>query len=602
MTTPSVSSGKSQFADAIERLPIAGAFKRFIIPQDLDRIYTGEQLHCSPREFVRGMLSKLNVRYQVTDSDLARVPKTGPVVVVSNHPFGILEGLILFEMLCRVRPDVKILANSLLATFPEMQDRLILVDPFETAESNRANRKGVRGTLSFLNSGGLLIVFPAGEVSHMQFRERKIADPGWNENISRFILRTKATVVPIYIKGANSLAFHLVGMVHSQLRTARLLHELMNKEEKTIELRVANPIAWETLNSFPNAKEVTRYMRSRTYLLELRGQRHAPGFANLLRLPKHIGQPVGQEVAGAAAPGLVEGEVARLRKLAESGDLEVYRARAEEIPNVLQEIGRLREISFRAVGEGTGNALDLDGFDDHYHHLFVWDRVTRQVVGAYRLGMTAEILPKFGLRGLYTSTLFHFDPGFFERIGPAMEMGRSFVRPDYQKQFGPLLLLWRGIGAYVAEHPEHPILFGAVSISNSYHPVSRRLIVRYLVAQESIRDLARMVKPRRKFRSVARGHDNEMISLMLRDTDELSAVTADIEADGKGIPILLKQYLKLGGKLLGFNVDPGFGDALDGLIFVDLRQTAPAVLQRYLGKDGLKQFLGYHQSTLPQTM
>ncbi len=598
MTTSSGASAKSQFADALERLPIAGAFKRFIIPQNLDRIYTGEESTGSPQEFVRGMLDRLNVRYQVTDADLARVPRTGPVVVVSNHPFGILEGLILFDMLCRVRPDVKILANSLLATFPEMEDRLILVDPFESADSNRANRKGVRETLSFLSAGGLLIVFPAGEVSHVQFRERKIADPGWNENISRFILRTNATVSPIYIRGVNSLAFQLVGMVNSQLRTARLLHELVNKEEKTIELRIANPIAWETLNGLKDAKAVTNYMRSRTYLLECRGQRQEMGFSKLLRLPKQATA----RVAGAAPRELVEPEVAGLQSLSESGDLAVYLARAEEIPNTLHEIGRLREISFRAVGEGTGHAVDLDRFDTHYHHLFVWDRGDRQIAGAYRLGVTAEILPKFGLRGLYTSTLFHFDAGFFERIGPAIEMGRSFVRPDYQKQYAPLLLLWRGIGAYVARHPENPILFGPVSISNSYHPVSRRLIVRYLNAQASIRDLASMVKPRRKFRSISRGHDNEMISLMFRDTEELSAVTADIEADGKGIPVLLKQYLKLGGKLLGFNVDAGFADALDGLIFVDLRQTEPSVLQRYLGKDGLKKFLGYHQDTFPQRM
>jgi len=174
-------------------------------------------------------------------------------------------------------------------------------------------------------------------------------------------------------------------------------------------------------------------------------------------------------------------------------------------------------------------------------------------------------------------------------------MGRSFVVPDYQKQYAPLLLLWKGIGLFVAANPSRPVLFGPVSISNDYNPVSRRLIVRYLEAQESVRDLGAFVKPRRRFPTVARGADNEAISLMLRNTDELSAVTADIEPDGKGIPILLKQYLKLGGKLLAFNLDPAFSNALDGLILVDLRHTAPAILNRYMGPAGAGNFLSYHQ-------
>ena len=436
-------------------------------------------------------------------------------------------------------------------------------------------------------------MFPAGEVSHIQLRERKIIDSDWNQNIARFVRKSKSTVAPIYIKGANSLTFQVAGMIHSQLRTARLLHELMNKQEKTIELRVGNVIPCSTLDAFGGADECTRYLRYRTYLLQNRGTKKPAGITSSIlaarskRMCKAVGAPAPQD-------GL-EAEMARLPRLAGSGDLDVYVAKAEEAPCVLHEIGRLRETTFRVVGEGTGKALDLDRFDTHYQHVFLWDKALRRIAGAYRLGFTAEILPRFGLSGLYTSTLFHFDPRFFDQVGPAIELGRSFICPDYQRQYGPLLLLWRGIGQFVSQNPQSPILFGPVSISNSYHPVSRRLIVQYLQAQESIKSLADFVRPRRKFRTRRRGADNEMIGRVLRDTDALSAVTADIELDGKGIPVLLKQYLKLGGKLLGFNVDPLFSHALDGLIFVDLRNTEPAILQRYLGRVGVNAFMSYHR-------
>ncbi len=585
---------RSQFEEALARLPIATAFKRFIIPADLNRIYSAENYSASPGEFVSGMLRKVGVQIQVTTADLERVPKTGAAVVVANHPYGILDGLMLFEVLTRVRPDVKIMANSLLAQFPEMDTRLILVDPFDTPLSKGANRRGVRETISFLNQGGLLVVFPAGEVSHVQLRERKIVDSRWNGNIARFIRGAQAAVVPIYIKGANSLTFQVAGMIHGQLRTARLLHELMNKQEKTIELRVGNPIACQTLDTFESTDECARYLRSRTYLLENRGRRRM--LASLPQLLAEAKPRKKQQVIVTPAPQeQVAAEVARLPKLARSGDLDVYVSRADESPNVLHEIGRLRETTFRDVGEGTGLALDLDSFDRHYYHVFLWDGQQAKIAGAYRLGLTTEILPQYGLSGLYTSTLFHFDRTFFERVGPAVELGRSFICEEYQRRFGPLLLLWRGIGQFVSQNPRSPILFGPVSISNSYHPVSRRLMVQYLQAQESIQELSELVTPRRKFSEFGRGADNAVIGRMLRDSDELSAVTADIELDGKGIPVLLRQYLKLGGKVLGFNLDPLFSHALDGLILVDLRNTAPTILQRYLGREGVKRFMSYHR-------
>jgi hypothetical protein len=272
----------------------------------------------------------------------------------------------------------------------------------------------------------------------------------------------------------------------------------------------------------------------------------------------------------------------------------VHYARATQIPWCLQEIGRLREISFRAVGEGTGRASDIDLFDAHYLHLFVWDIKAHVIVGAYRLGLVDEILARYGKEGLYTQSLFKYGMRVLQSMNPALELGRSFVRTEYQRSYAALMLLWRAIGCFVARNPRYAVLFGAVSISNSYDPVSRQLIVEYLKANTIEVDLARHVKSRRRFahRKALAWDAGDLAGL--KDVDDLSRLIARIEPDAKGVPVLLRQYLKLGGRLLGFNSDAQFSDALDGLIKVDLRNAKQRVLARYLGAEGAAAFLAYH--------
>jgi putative hemolysin len=289
-------------------------------------------------------------------------------------------------------------------------------------------------------------------------------------------------------------------------------------------------------------------------------------------------------------------EVGRLgedRKLCEAGELAVYLGKAEELPKVVNEIGRLREIAFRHAGEGTGRKIDLDAFDRYYWHLFVWNQAKQEVVGAYRLGPTPEILPKYGVGGLYTSTLFRYRKNLFDRLGPAVELGRSFVRLEYQKQYAPLLLLWRGIGQFVARRPDCATLFGGVSISNRYRAVSRYLLVRFLEAHRA-EELAGMVTPRRRYRPDSRVLRHTGGMALPADVDDLSKLIADLESDGKGVPILVKQYLRTGGRLLACNVDRNFSDALDALIVVDLRIAPAPLLERYLGKAGAAAFVAWH--------
>jgi putative hemolysin len=284
------------------------------------------------------------------------------------------------------------------------------------------------------------------------------------------------------------------------------------------------------------------------------------------------------------------------QRLVDGGRFRVYCARASQIPWSLQEIGRLRELTFRAADEGTGKCADIDLFDSYYLHMFVWDADAQAIAGAYRLGLVDEILARYGKRGLYTHTLFRYGSGAVEFLNPAIELGRSFVRAEYQRGFAPLLLLWIGIARFVERAPQYAVLFGAVSISNGYSPASRRMIVEYLSTYRSEARLAGQIRSRRPYyfgtAAEAQGAAHRLPSNM----EELSRLIAQIEHDGKGVPVLLKQYLRLGGKLLGFNLDEAFGNTLDGLIMVDLRQVEPTVLARYMGKSGAAAFYAYHAS------
>lgn len=531
----------------------------------------------------------MSVRTDVSDGDVARIPSRGPLVVVANHPFGLLEALVIERVLARVRPDVKILANSLLAVIPELQERLILVEPFESREAKRANTKPVRQVLEWLRDGHAMLCFPAGEVSHLDLRQRAITDPQWNDNIVRFARNTRSAVLPVFVTGGNSPLFQVMGMMDPRFRTARLLHEFTNKEHQRVSSRIGTVMPSEAFEQFESDRELTRYLRHRTYLLGSRKTSQHPA----LRMGIKRLRPI----AATAPTARMAEEIAALppdQCLTGNEEFSVYIAEAHQIPCILPEIGRLREIAFREEGEGTGQPRDLDRFDRDYQQLFVWSRQHARISGGYRLASSADLLERRGIGGLYTSSLFDFREDFFDRLGPALELGRSFVIPEYQKQYAPLLLLWKAIAMVVSRRPDHPILFEAVSISNDYQPVSRSLMVRYLATHQRSVELSCRVRPRRPFNPFRRSTDGEAISLMLRSVDDLSTVTADIEPDGKGIPILLKQYLRLGGKVLGFNVDSAFSNALDVLIMVDLRQTQPAILQRYLGRHAAADFLAWH--------
>ncbi len=543
------------------------------------------------------ILEVLGITFDISKADQTRIPASGPLVVVANHPFGAIEGLILASILMRARDDVKIMANFLLGVLgiEKLNEILLYVDPLERKASTVNNLKPLREAIQWVRDGRALGLFPAGEVSHVHLDGLGVIDRQWSRTVARIIKRTEATVLPVYFEGRNSLLFCGLGLLHPLLRTIMLPRENLAKGSRTFGVHVGKPVPFRRMAGLDDAAMMD-YLRLRTYNLKNRSSKR-----RLRLLPASHGPASAanrQPVARARAAGSISREIRNLpseQLLVSAKDFDVVSAIAPQIPDTLHEIGRLREIAFRKAGEGTGRAIDIDRFDSYYRHIILWNREREEVAGAYRLGLAPEILEESGPAGLYTSTLFEFKNELFPRISPAIEVGRSFVCPEYQKTYQPLLLLWSGIGRFVSRNPQYRFLFGAVSISNEYLGISRRLIVRCLKEGYTCPDLARFVRPRHpaaRWPAIKKGPP--LAHPMVCDINEVSEIVSDIEKDAKGIPILLKHYMKLGGQFLGFGQDPKFSNSIDALVLVDLVRTDPKILERYMGRQGMEAFLEFH--------
>ncbi|MEM1107300.1 MAG: GNAT family N-acyltransferase [Planctomycetota bacterium] len=572
------------------------AVERALRLPPLNELYADIVAHDAGRErpFADKALEVMGVSLDLNETALKQIPSEGPLVVVANHPFGGIEGIILASLLRRVRPDIKLLANDMLACIPELRETFFFVDVFgENAEARRRNAGAVRQSMSWVGDGHALGVFPSGAVSHFTLRQRHVADPPWQNTTARIVQRTGATVVPIFFDGRNSNLFQIAGLVHPVLRSAMLPNELLKRRRSRVSMVVGNPITPERTRKLTDRDELTDYLRVRTYLL--RPKNRAVGKN---ALPDESGYA---EVIPPESPDDLADEIRTLpaeQTLLTSGEYDVVVAHRPQMDALLREIGRLREIAFRMVGEGSGKAADLDRFDDHYLHLIVWNRTTSEIVGSYRMGATDQILPTLGVKGLYTSTLFNFRRKLIRQVTPALELGRSFVHPDYQRSYQPLQLLWKGIAAYAQQNPRYRHLFGPVSISAQYTSMSQALLMRFLQLHRFLPSIASHVKPKNPpAPHRVRDWDPAAFSNVASDLEEVGQLVQEIEADGKPMPVLLRQYLKLNAQFLGFNVDPDFGNVLDGLMLIDMPSMPDTIGRRYFGKTGWPRYRGLHGLT-----
>lgn len=518
-------------------------------------------------DFINALVEELEIKYEINPDDLERVPKESSFIVVANHPYGGLEGLILLHALLKIRPDIRIMGNYTLRSVDQISEFFIPVSNGDENGKSKSNLAGTKHALTHLGQGGCLGIFPAGEVSTFYHDSNGITDKIWPDGIIKLIKKQKVPIVPIYFHGTNSKLFHFLGLIHPSLRTAKIPSELLNKKNKTIHVRIGNPIPVKDQDEFPDISRYGRFLRAKTYAL-----------GTTMEVKKFfryaITHPVKVEEIIDAIPKIkILEEVNRIEEQAllfTFQDFKVYCAPSSDIPNIMMELGRLREITFRDVGEGTNLKVDLDEYDIYYHQLFIWDTVGECIVGAYRIGKGKNILEQYGVKGFYIQSLFRLEPQFSPILKQAIELGRSFIVKEYQRKPLSLFLLWKGILYFLLKNPEYRYLVGPVSISNRFSEFSKSLIIEFIRTHHFNTKIAAFIKPRKPFVPNFGNVDTEILFENARNLNKLDKVIKDAEISDYRMPVLLKKYLQLGGKIVCFNIDPKFNDSLDGLMVMDL--------------------------------
>ena len=534
-------------------------------------------------EFADAILKGCGIEVDFDERELKNLPATGSFIAIANHPYGGIEGMVLLKILCMVRPDAKLMANFILKKIPNLSDYFIAVNPFENIEHS-SSISGLKTTLELLAKGTPIGIFPAGEVSTYQPDQKQVTDRMWHPVVGKIIAKAKVPVVPIYFHGNNGLLFNLLSLIHPTLRTAKLPSELFNKQGHTIKLRIGKPINVEDVPDYTNSAKLLNYLRARTYALGsgLDDEKKLFNPRNLFKIKK-----TPKAIVGQVSTEALEKDIEPLRsdyRVWVEKNYEVFIVQTSLIPNVIREIGRLREITFREVGEGTNKSTDLDEYDIYYNHLFIWDTEAKMIVGAYRLGLGDEIFYSYGKRGFYISELFKIKSEFTPVLKKSIELGRSWIRKEYQQKPLPLFLLWKGILKYLIDNPRYRYLIGPVSISNSFSKFSKSLIVDYINRNHFDHELAKSVKPRKKFK-VDLGNLESDVLLSGEDTFKgLDNLIAEVETRNIKVPVLLRQYIALNAKIIGFNIDPKFSDCLDGFLVLDLEKVPQDILDK-LGKN-----------------
>ena len=576
----------AEFAKAtkIDRLRVPGLaalLMEVMKLNDINKVFS-QNKHFNGLEFVDKILETIGVSIDFDEDDLKNIPKTGGFIAIANHPYGGVEGLALVKLLCMVRPEAKVMVNFILKKIPNLEEFFVAVNPFENVQHS-SSISGLKATFDLLQKGVPIGIFPAGEVSTFSLDKQEITDRLWHPVVGKLVAKAKVPVVPIYFHGSNGVLFNILSFIHPTLRTAKLPSEFLNKQGLKIKVRIGKPIQIADISYKKDTNKLLDFLRARTYALGTGLEQEKKLFnpISLFKIKKKA-----ETIIEETPRELIATEVATLEtfKVWTEKQYEVYICPTSSIPNILREIGRLREITFREVGEGTNKKIDLDNYDIYYNHLFIWDKDLQNIVGAYRIGVGDKILDTMGRRGFYLSELFKIKEPFYPILRTGIELGRSWIRKEYQQKPLPLFLLWKGILKYLLDNPQYRYMFGPVSISNNFSKFSKSLIVDYITKNHFDYTLAHYVKPKNKFKADLTPIDKELLIESSESLKDLDSLISDIENTHIKIPVLLRQYMNLNAKIICFNIDPKFSDCLDGFLLVDTRNI-PAEMLEKIGKN-----------------
>jgi len=519
-------------------------------------------------DFLDGVIDELQIEFEVPEEDLKRIPKDGPFISVSNHPLGGVDGILILKLLLEHRSDYKTLSNFLIHRIEPLKPHTITVNPFEDHKDAKSSIGGIKQALGHIKAGNSLGIFPAGEVS--TFKEGKLmVDKPWEEGAVRLIKKAEAPIIPIYFHAKNSKFFYMLNKISGTLRTAKLPSELLNQKNKIIKIRIGKPISVKDQKEFENINAFSDFIRRKTYMLANPFEKKN----KILSTEKIKIKKSSKEITPQKSIDSFAKEVDVLRenngRLLESKNYEVFFAKAKQIPNLLHEIGRLREITFRDVGEGTKKSIDLDKYDRYYYHMFLWDRKANCLAGSYRMGLGKEIYKKYGINGFYVQTLFRIEPELHQMMENTIEMGRAFIIKEYQQKPMPLFLLWKGIVHVTLRYPEHKYLMGGVSISNQFSDFSKSLMIEFMKSHYYDPYIAQYIYPKKEFKVKLKDDDKDFVfDATKADMQKFDKIIDEIEPGALRIPVLIKKYVKQNARLVAFNVDPKFNNAVDGLMYI----------------------------------
>lgn len=519
--------------------------------------------------FLDSILKDFGVRYEIPEEDLKRLPKEGPFITISNHPLGGIDGILLMKIMLERNPDFRVVANFLLHRIEPLKPFIMPVNPFENVKS-KSSVIGLKETFRHLSDGKPLGIFPAGEVSTAKDGNLLI-DKQWEESAIKIIRKAQVPVVPVYFHARNSRWFYMLAKISDTLRTAKLPSELLTHKKRVIKIRIGKPISVAEQNEWETIEDYTQFLRTKTYMLANAFEKNSSFLQNQKQLltpqksAKQIVRPANQQQMIEEVELLRQGEA----RLTHSKNYEVFFTEASKIPNILHEIGRLREITFREVGEGTNESIDLDKYDKYYHHMFLWDDEAKCIAGAYRMGLGSEIYPKYGIEGFYLHELFRFESELFSMMSQSIEMGRAFIISEYQQKPMPLFLLWKGIIHTTLRHPEHKYLIGGVSISNQFSNFSKSLMIEFMKSHYYDPYVAQYVSPKKEFKVKLKDADKDFVFEEAEaDLNKFDKIIDEVEPGNLRLPVLIKKYIKQNAKVIAFNVDPLFNNSVDGLMYI----------------------------------